>query len=362
MSSVLGEKIKITIFGESHGPAIGLVIDGLPAGLKLDEDFIKKEMARRAPGQNKLSSARQEKDQYIIESGVFEGKTTGMALCALIPNTDAHSKDYSLLKQVMRPGHGDYPGFVKYQGFNDYRGGGAFSGRLTAPLVFLGAIAKQILAKEKIYVGAHVASVGVVTDTPFNPLGEKKELFTKLSTLSLPTIDEQAGQGMATLIKTAQEVKDSVGGIIECMAIGLPVGLGEPYFDSVESRLAHALFSVPAVKALEFGQGFRLSVLAGSAANDALQIKQGKVCALTNNNGGVQGGISNGMPLVFKVGIKPTPSIGLPQKTINVVKKTNTVLEIKGRHDPCIVPRAVVVIEAVTAWTILDLYYMAKRN
>ena len=362
MSSTFGEKIKMTIFGESHGPAIGLVIDGLPAGLKLDQAAIKKELDRRAPGKNSFSTARREKEEYRIESGLFEERTTGMPLCVLIPNTDAHSSDYSILKQVMRPGHGDYPGYVKYGGFNDYRGGGAFSGRLTAPLVFMGAVAKQLLAKEKISVGAHIASIGAVQDTPFNLLGEKPKLLQKLSTMTLPTLSDAAGEEMATVIQQAREAKDSVGGTIECMTCGIPVGLGEPYFDSVESRLAHVLFSVPAVKAVEFGKGFALSTMQGSSANDGFKMDKGKVKATTNNNGGILGGLTTGMPIVFKVGIKPTSSIGLPQKTINVVEKKNTVLEIQGRHDPCIVPRAIPVIEAVTAWTILDLYYMAKGS
>lgn len=362
MSSVFGDRIKMTIFGESHGPAIGLVIDGLPAGFALDLEAINLEMARRAPGQNELSTARKEKDAYIIESGFFSGKTTGMPLCALIYNDDQKSKDYSLLQNIMRPGHGDYTGRIKYKGFNDYRGGGSFSGRLTAPLVFMGAVAKQLLATKNITIGSHIASVAGIADKAFNPLGETAEALCGLSKKVFPVIDGLAGEAMIEAIMLAKKQKDSVGGSIECMVIGMPEGLGEPYFDSVESRLAHVLFSVPAVKALEFGTGFGLSTMRGSEANDPLYMENDKVRSKTNNNGGVLGGITNGMPLLFKVGIKPTPSIALPQTTVDMAQKSTAVLEITGRHDPCIVQRAVPVIEAVTAWTILDLLLAANRS
>lgn len=362
MSSVFGDRIKMTIFGESHGPAIGLVIDGLPAGVELDLDAIDREMARRAPGRNELSTARNEKDVYVIESGFFAGKTTGMSLCVLIHNQDQHSKDYSVLQNIMRPGHGDYAGRIKYAGFNDYRGGGSFSGRLTAPLVFMGAVAKQLLKVKGIIVGAHVASVGVICDKNFNPLGESSEVLTGLSEKFFPVLEDAKGKTMIDAIMAAKQQKNSVGGTIECMAIGIPVGLGEPYFDSVESCLAHVLFSVPAVKAVEFGKGFALASMLGSEANDPMHMVGNKVEGKTNNNGGVLGGITNGMPLVFKVGIKPTPSIALPQATVDFAKQSDTILEIKGRHDPCIVPRAVPVIEAVTAWTILDLLLAANRS
>ena len=362
MSSVFGERIKMTIFGESHGPAIGLVIDGLPAGFELDMEAIDLEMARRAPGRNELSTARKEKDTYVIESGFFLGKTTGMPLCVLIANSDQHSKDYSLLKNVMRPGHGDYTGRIKYNGFNDYRGGGSFSGRLTAPLVFMGAVAKQFLATKGIIIGAHIASIAGIADKAFDPMGEKVEGLKVLSEKAFPVLDDVAGEAMIAAIMSAKSHKDSVGGTIECMAIGIPEGLGEPYFDSVESRLSHLLFSVPAVKALEFGQGFALTNMRGSEANDSMYMEEDKVRSKTNNNGGVLGGITNGMPVLFKVGIKPTPSIALPQATVDIATKSDTVLEIAGRHDPCIVQRAVPVIEAVTAWTILDLLLAANRS
>lgn len=362
MSSVMGEQIRLTIFGESHGPSIGVVMDGLPAGIELDLEAIEKEMKRRAPGTSKLATPRKESDSFIIESGFFNGKTTGMALCARIPNSNAHSKDYSKMKEIMRPGHGDYAGYVKFRGCNDYRGGGSFSGRLTAPLVFAGAVAKQLLAKESIFVGAHVASLAGIRDQKFNPLGEDPETFRVLSGEILPVLDPAVREPMATQVTAAQKDKDSVGGTIECMAVGLPAGLGEPYFDSVESRLSHALFSVPAVKGIAFGDGFALGTMRGSEANDPMAYRDGKVVCTTNHNGGVTGGITNGMPLLFTVVIKPTPSIGKTQHTVNVVTGENTTLEVTGRHDPCILPRVVPVIEAVTAWTLLDLQLVAQRR
>lgn len=356
MSGVYGDRIKMSIFGESHGPAIGLVIDGLPAGVVLDFEAINREMQRRAPGRNKMSTPRQEKDAFIVQSGLFEGKTTGTPLCALIPNSDAHSKDYSLLKNVMRPGHADYVGKIKYGGFNDYRGGGSFSGRLTAPLVFMGAVAKQCLAPFGVVVGAHIKTIGQITDRSFAPLGETAEVLEKLTRQELPVLEAASEELMLAEILKAREEKDSVGGTIECMAINLPAGVGAPFFDSLESRLAHGLFSVPAVKGLEFGTGFALSQMRGSTANDAMYFDEaGQVRTKTNHNGGILGGISNGMPLIFCVGIKPTPSIAQKQETVDVAKKINTTLEITGRHDPCIVQRAVPVIEGVAAWVLLDM-------
>lgn len=355
MSGTFGKKAKITIFGESHGVSIGCVLDGLPPGLELDLEFIKEEMRRRMPGKNKLSTARQEKDEFIIQSGLFEGKTTGTPLCAVIPNSDQHSKDYSILKDVMRPGHADYSGRVHYQGYNDYRGGGHFSGRLTAPLVFAGAVAKLMLKQYGVAVGAHVASVCGVEDKMFNPMGESTDTFNDLRSLEFPVLDEVQGALMQEKILEAKSSLDSVGGTIECMAINLPVGIGQPFFESLESRLSHALFSVPAVKGVEFGLGFAFAEMHGSEANDQMHWEDDKVKCFTNNNGGIVGGITNGMPMMFKVVIKPTPSIARAQKTVNITDKTDTTLEINGRHDPCIVQRAVPVIEAVTAWTIMDM-------
>ena len=355
MSATFGRNLRMTIFGESHGKGIGLVLDGLPPGTPIEEEFIKEEMARRAPGKNQMSTQRQEKDAFIIESGVFEGKATGTPLCVLIPNSDQHSKDYSLLKDVMRPGHADYAGKVRYKGFNDYRGGGHFSGRLTAPLVFTGAVAKTVLAQKGIVVGAHVARIGKITDDLFNPLGEMTERLMALRKFTLPVLNDGKASLMEAEIMAAREQMDSVGGIVEVMAAGMPPGIGDPFFDSLESRLSHALFSVPAVKGIEFGAGFALAALKGSEANDPMTFDKGNVRTTRNNNGGITGGITNGMPVLFRVAIKPTPSIGQPQQTVNVTEGKDTILEIKGRHDPCIVPRAVPVIEAVTAWVLLDM-------
>ncbi len=361
MTATLGEKIKLTIFGESHGPGIGCVIDGLPPGFAIDLDAVKKEMQRRAPGKSPLATARNEKDAFMIESGFFEGRTTGTPLCVLIPNSDQHSGDYSKLKNVMRPGHADYSGKVKYNGFNDYRGGGHFSGRLTAPLVFMGAVAKQILAKRGIYVGAHIAAVAGVNATPFNPLGESADTFSELAHKTFPVLDDAAGEAMQEKILAAKQSCDSVGGVIECMAINLPSGIGAPFFDSLESRLAHALFSVPAVKGIEFGKGFALTQMPGSEANDQMYYDSGVVKTYTNNNGGITGGITNGMPVLFKVAVKPTPSIAKVQKTVDLSTESNTELVITGRHDPCIVQRAVPVIEGVVAWVILDMLLAGEK-
>ena len=355
MGATFGRNIRMTIFGESHGKGIGLVLDGLPPGTPIDEGFIKEEMARRAPGQNRMSTQRQENDAFIIESGVFENKATGTPLCVLIPNSDQHSKDYSLLKDVMRPGHADYAGRIRYKGFNDYRGGGHFSGRLTAPLVFTGALAKTVLVQKGIVVGSHIARIGRIKDDSFNPLGETAECLLGLRKHTLPVMDENKVPLMETEILSAREQKDSVGGIIEVMATGVPAGIGDPFFDSLESCLSHALFSVPAVKGVEFGMGFAMASLKGSETNDPMTFNGGAVKTTRNNNGGITGGISNGMPVLFRVAVKPTPSISRPQQTVNVTEGKDTILEIEGRHDPCIVPRAVPVIEAVTAWVLLDM-------
>ncbi len=362
MSSTFGDCVKGTIFGESHGKSIGIVIDGLRAGLEIDEELISKELARRAPGQNSMGTMRKERDSYVIQSGIFNGKTTGGPICIMIANADTHSSDYSIMSQVMRPSHGDYPGYVKSGGCNDYRGGGSFSGRLTAPLVVLGALAKQCLAQEGIYVGSHIASIGSIEDRRFSLLGEEPALFETLQKEYLPVLEQTKALAMQEEILKAKEELDSVGGCIECMVVGLPVGLGEPYFDSVESRLAHLLFSIPAVKGVEFGAGFQLAQMRGSQANDAMYYEGNRVKCRSNYNGGVVGGLSNGMPLSLQVAIKPTPSIALKQETINIAQRQDTSLEIKGRHDPCIVPRAIPVVEAITAWSLLDLLYMSRRG
>ena len=361
MSGIYGMNIKMSIYGESHGNAVGVVLDGLPPGLALDEAAIASEMARRAPGQSALTTARKESDAVEIQSGFFNGFTTGTPLCARIANSDQHSKDYSILKDKMRPGHGDYAGNVRYQGYNDYRGGGHFSARLTAPLVFAGAVAKQSLAQYGITVGAHILRIHDIVEPSFNPLGESEATLKAIDSKAFPVINDAIGAQMQNCILTAKGVLNSVGGVIELMAINLPAGLGAPYFDSVESRLSQILFSVPAVKGIEFGEGFGFAQLTGAEANDQMHYEDGKVRCFTNHNGGITGGLTNGMPLLFRVAMKPTPSISREQKTVSLAEQSDTTLTIVGRHDPCIVQRAVPVIEAVTAWTLWDLLIEAKK-
>lgn len=355
MSGMWGNKIKVSIFGESHGNAIGINIDGLPSGLELNLDDIAYEMRRRAPGKSPLSTARSEDDIPEILSGYFNGKTTGTPLCAIIRNTNTRSKDYSLLKDVMRPGHADYSGNIRYNGFNDYRGGGHFSGRITAPLVFAGAVCKQILKEKGIIVAAHVKSIKNVKDKSFLDSTLDLNYLNSLKGFELPLIDKSIEENMRKEILEAKEDMDSVGGTIECGVFGISAGVGNPFFDSVESTLAHLLFSVPAVKGVEFGRGFELTSMRGSEANDEIYYDDGVVKTKTNNNGGILGGITNGMPIIFTTAIKPTSSIGKKQNTINIGSKENTILKVEGRHDPCIVQRAIPVIEAVTAIAICEL-------
>lgn len=355
MSSAIGNKIKLSIFGESHGEAIGCVIDGLPAGIKLDLDKIYLDMARRAPGKDKTSTPRLEKDEPHILSGVIGNVTTGAPLCAVIQNTNTKSGDYSNLMTVPRPSHSDYPAYVKYSGYNDIRGGGHFSGRLTAPLVFAGAAAKQILAQKGVTVGAHIKQIGGVRDDLADYNDISVELLKKLSSSCFSLIDENVESDMRKEIEKARLNLDSVGGIIECFAVGLPVGVGGNMFDTVEGKLASILFGVPAVKGVEFGLGFGFADKNASDVNDEYEIKDGNVATLTNNNGGVLGGMTNGSPIAVSVAIKPTPSISKKQRSVNLQTMQNEELEIHGRHDPCIVVRAVPVIESAVALGLLDL-------
>ena len=359
--NTFGKYTTVTIFGESHGTAIGAVLDGLPSGEAIDWDAVRTEMARRAPGKNALSTARSEKDAFTIDSGYFNGHTTGTPLCMRIVNGDQHSKDYDRLRHIMRPGHADYSGKIRYGGYNDYRGGGHFSGRLTAPLVFAGAVASQILARHGIYIGSHILQIGNVKDCSFSPLGEETTTLQQLKTQNLPVLDTNQAAVMEQEILTAKQQQDSIGGSIECIIQGMPAGIGEPFFDSVESQLSHMMFSIPAVKGIEFGDGFALAAMRASQANDAFYYEQGQVKTKTNHNGGINGGITNGMPILFRLAIKPTPSISQPQETIDTDTQQNCTLEITGRHDPCIVQRAVPVVEAAAAWTLLDMYIGAKR-
>jgi len=360
MSGVWGNKIKLSIFGESHGAAIGITIDGLQSGFELNLDLIKIEMAKRAPGNSELSTKRKEPDDFQILSGFFNGKTTGSPLCAIIYNSNQNSVDYEKFKNLIRPSHSDYTGHCKYNGFNDYRGGGHFSGRLTAPLVFAGAVSKQLLNAKGILIGSHIKSIAQINDIAFDPSHINAKTLSTLNSSDFPVLTQNIKQKMKEEIILAKNDKDSVGGIIETAIINLPVGIGEPFFDSVESTLAHLIFSVPAVKGIEFGAGFEITKIRGSLANDPYYIDNGKIKTKLNNNGGINGGISNGMPIIFRTAIKPTPSIGIIQNTVDIMKKQNTTIEISGRHDPCIVPRALPVIEAVTAIAIMDLIKLNK--
>ncbi len=355
MSSIIGNKIKVSVFGESHGDAIGVIIDGLPAGHRINFDFVHEEMRRRAPGQDSLSTSRIEKDIPKVLSGIFEERTTGAPLSAIIENNNTKSRDYSELKVKLRPSHCDYPAMIKYEGYNDYRGGGHFSGRLTALLVFAGAICKDILKEYDVYIGAHIKSIGKIKDHGFDKVNIRKELLQELRKDRFPTLNKIISEEMKEEILAVKALGDSIGGVIEGAVINLPVGLGSPMFHSVESVLSHMLFSIPAVKGVEFGEGFNISTLRGSEANDQYYIEGEDIKTYSNNNGGILGGITSGMPVIFSVAFKPTPSIALPQKTVNMDTKTDDILEIKGRHDPCIVRRAVPVVECVTAIAILDM-------
>ena len=355
MSSVIGDKIKLSIFGESHGEAIGCVIDGLPAGIKIDMNAVYKDMQRRAPGKDKTATPRLEKDIPHILSGMLDNVTTGAPLAMVIENTNTKSGDYSNLMTVPRPGHSDYPAYVKYGGNNDIRGGGHFSGRLTAPLVFAGSVAKQILSQMGVTIGAHIKQIGSVCDAVSDLNKTDKALLDTLSSSTFSLIDETKEQAMRDEIEKARLSLDSVGGIIECFAVGLPVGLGGNMFDTVEGKLASILFGVPAVKGVEFGIGFGFADKRASEVNDQYEIKNGKVATLSNNNGGVLGGMTDGAPLSVSVAIKPTPSIAKKQKSVNLLTMENAELEIHGRHDPCIVVRAVPVIECAVALGLVDL-------
>lgn len=355
MSGVWGTKIKYSIFGESHGKAIGITIDGLPSGVELDLEEINREMLRRAPGKNKLSTPRQEKDQYEIVSGYFNGRTTGTPLCAIIRNSDQHSKDYEKTKDLMRPGHADYTGFIRYGGFNDYRGGGHFSGRITAPIVFAGAVAKQVLSKKEIIIGSHIKSIRTVEEDFFSGVNINRSILEELSHKEFPTLDEEKGLTMQEEILKAREELDSVGGVVECAILNLPPGIGSPFFGSVESILSSLLFSIPAVKGVEFGEGFNIAKMKGSEANDEFYSVGDKIKTYSNNNGGILGGITSGMPVVFRVAFKPTPSIAKEQKTVDISKNEDAIIKVEGRHDPCIVQRAVPVVEAVAAMGILEM-------
>ena len=351
MKNVFGNNITITLFGESHGEAIGCVLDGMAPGIRLDYGFIDRMVDLRKP-KGKISTARHEGDKYRIVSGVFDGVTTGTPICIIIENENTKSGDYADLKNVPRPGHADYTATLKYHGFQDYRGGGHFSGRLTAPIVAAGAVVMQALNNKGIYIGTHIASIGDKKDRDFTDyLSDIEGLYDK----EFPVLDDSVEDPMRKAIEAAAAEGDSVGGILKTAVIGCPGGIGEPWFDSVESMLSHAMFSIPAVKGIEFGAGFGFADMRGSEANDQFRMAGDRAVTTTNNNGGINGGITNGMPIEFAVVIKPTPSIYKEQDSVNLESKENTKLTIEGRHDPAIIHRARIVVDAMTALTVADL-------
>ena len=353
--NTLGNKLKVTVFGQSHAPAIGCVIDGLPSGFAPDMERVSAFMARRAPGQNAWSTNRKESDTPEILSGLVEGRTCGAPVAAVIRNSDQHSRDYAGLKRTPRPSHADYTAIIKYGDDYDIRGGGQFSGRLTAPLCFAGALALQILEQRGITIAAHIARIENVQDPSPDFAAVTREELTALLKKPFPVFSDDAGIRMRQAIEAARLDADSVGGVIRCFALGLPAGIGEPMFGGVENRLAAALFGIPAVRGVSFGTGFAAAGMRGSEHNDPFVMDGDRVSARTNHAGGVLGGITSGMPLVVNIAVKPTASIAREQDTVDLEKRENARLVIHGRHDPCIVPRAVPVAEAVTALTVLDM-------
>lgn len=362
MSSEFGNLLKISLFGESHGRAVGVLMDGLPSGIKVDLEALQQFMNRRRPGKDRLSTARREPDRPHFLSGITGGRTNGSPLCAVIKNEDVRSSDYEALMDKPRPGHADYTAYVKWGKAADLRGGGHLSGRLTAPLCIAGGMAKQILARRGIHTGAHLAAVAGISDEPF-PLLPTRELFEEISPKAFPVIDDQRGRQMIAQIEEAAAEADSVGGVIECAVIGVPAGLGAPHFGGVENRLATALFGIPAVKGLEFGAGFKSAAMRGSQNNDPFVVdERGRIGTESNHGGGVLGGITSGMPVLFRVAIKPAPSIGLSQHTVSLSRREPETLVVEGRHDPCIAHRAVPVVEAVAAAVILDMILEGESN
>ena len=351
MKNTFGNNITITLFGESHGEAIGCVLDGIAPGIEVDEDFIALQIEKRK-GIDSISTPRREADKVRILSGVFQGRTTGTPIALMIENQTQHSKDYSATKDLARPSHADFTAECKYHGYQDYRGGGHFSGRITAPIVAAGAICLKALEKRGIAIGTHISSCGGIKDRDFDNLADDIAL---LKNKEMPVLCDKAAKEMISAIESAKNEGDSLGGTLTTAVIGMPAGVGEPWFDTVEGVLAHALFSVPAIKGVEFGLGFDFADKKGSTANDEFVMINGSVQTKTNNNGGVNGGITNGMPIVFTCAVKPTPSIFKEQQTINMATMENATLNLKGRHDPAIIHRARVVVDSITAITQCDL-------
>ena len=356
MSSQYGKKIKISIFGQSHSTAIGVSIDGLPAGIRLDINELRAFLRRREPGQSDISTARVEDDEPEILSGLVNGVTCGAPIAIIIRNQDARSEDYREIRSIPRPSHADYAAHMKFSGQQDIAGGGHFSGRLTAPLCVAGGICLQILDGLGINIGSHILQIGGARDAPFDPVSVSVKDFITIRGNTLPVIRREAGESMREEIVAAKEKGDSIGGIVECAAIGLPPGLGDPMFDGVENRISGIVFGIPAVKGIEFGSGFAGSGSKGSENNDSFYMDGAIVRTRTNHCGGILGGITNGMPIVFRAAVKPTPSIGMEQGSVSLSRMENTVLQVHGRHDPCIVPRAVPCIEAAAAIALYDAY------
>ena len=355
MASSFGNHLKITIFGQSHSEAIGVTVEGLPVGERVDTEILQAFLARRAPGGN-LSTSRKEPDVPEILCGIHNGVTCGTPLTAIIRNTNTRSADYTAMADLPRPGHADYPAEIKYGGWQDKAGGGHFSGRLTAPLCIAGGIAAQILARRGVMIGAHIAEIDGVQDDRFDPVDADAAVFSALSEKTFPTLSDTAGEEMQARILAAKAAGDSVGGIIECAATGLPAGLGDPMFDGMENRIAGLVFGIPAVKGLEFGSGFDAARMHGSEHNDPYIASPEGIRTLTNHHGGILGGITSGMPLIFRAAIKPTPSIAMEQDTVSLSRHEAAKLRVVGRHDPCIVPRAVPCMEAALAIAVLDAW------
>ena len=351
MSSTYGENLKLSIFGQSHGPAIGMTLDGIPAGLPVDLDALQQFLNRRAPGQNDWSTPRKEEDRPEFLGGILEGFTCGAPIAAIIPNKNTRSGDYDNLKTCPRPGHADYTAQIKYGGFQDAAGGGHFSGRLTSPLCIAGGLCKQWLEEMGIRIGAHILEIHNIQDDGFDPLDPQLDDLCS----DFPVLNQNRGAEMRACIQAARETGDSVGGLIQCAITGLPAGIGEPMFGGVESRISQIIYGIPAVKALWFGNGIRAFQMFGSQFNDDYQMEDGKITTATNHNGGILGGITNGMPVLFCAAIKPTPSIAKSQQSVDLQAGESTPLEVKGRHDPCIVPRAIPVVEAAAAIAIYDM-------
>ena len=359
MSSIYNGNIKISLFGESHGTAIGAVLDNLPAGEKINFDELNWQMQRRAPGYDKTSTERKETDIPKIISGIRNGYTTGAPICAIIKNKNVSSDDYRTFENLLRPGHADYTAGVKYNGFNDSRGGGHLSGRTTAALNFCGAVCRQILERHGVLIGAHVYSVFDVFDDRFD-VKISDNLLKKLSNEKFPVINLHTKESMIEKILQVKQAGDSVGGIIECAINNVPAGLGSPIFDGIENKISSLIFAIPAVKGIEFGAGFAVANMLGSQNNDLFIVENEKILTETNNHGGILGGISSGMPIIFRCAVKPTPSIPKRQETVNIKLMQHTTISVLGRHDPCIVPRAVPVVESVAAVAMLDFFKEAN--